>query len=288
MDPAVNLPPLDVPALLRAYALRPKKGLGQNFLVDPVALSRVAAAAEIGPGDVVLEIGPGLGSLTRYLAHAARRVVAVELDGSLFPALRQVLAGYDNVTLIQGDILDLDLAALVGSGGYVVAANIPYYITSAVIRHLLDRSPGQGEGAAAARPERITLTVQKEVGQRMIAQPGEMNLLALSVQVFGAPRLAASIPAGAFYPVPDVDSSVVCIDLYPQPLIAEASLDRFFELVRAGFHQKRKKLRNALSAGLGVSPLEIETWLKAAGIDPGRRAETLSLEEWKTLVFHPF
>jgi 16S rRNA (adenine1518-N6/adenine1519-N6)-dimethyltransferase len=250
---------LDVPALLRAYQLRPKKGLGQNFLVDPGALLRVAAAAEIGPEDVVLEIGPGLGSLTRYLARSARRVV-------------------------QGDILDLDPAELVGSGAYKVAANIPYYITSAVIRHLLDLHASDTPVTMPARPERLALTVQREVAQRIVARPGEMNLLALSVQVFGAPRVVATIPAGAFYPVPDVDSSVVRIDLYPQPVIAVGDLDRFFTLTRAGFSQKRKKLRNALSAGLSISTVDAETRLRAAGIDPGRRAETLSLEEWKRLV----
>jgi 16S rRNA (adenine1518-N6/adenine1519-N6)-dimethyltransferase len=309
MDSPLDLPPLDVPALLRAYGLRPKKGLGQNFLIDPTALKRVVAAAEIDPRDVVLEIGPGLGSLTRGLCRAAGRVVAVELDASLFPPLERVLATFDNVTLVQGDILKLDPAMLMGGDPYKVVANIPYYITSAVIRHLLEVKAGQGiasipgnvvlagsatlpsndvlPGSISSRPERIVLTVQKEVAQRICALPGDMNLLALSVQVFGTPRLVASIPAGAFYPAPDVDSSVVRIDIAPNPLIAGDLLDRFFELARAGFGQKRKKLRNALSAGLKLSPEQVSTWLESAGIDPGRRAETLGLEEWQALVLKP-
>ncbi len=288
MDSSVDLSPLDVTALLRAYGLRPKKGLGQNFLIDSTALKRVVAAAEIDPQDVVLEIGPGLGSLTRALCRVARRVVAVELDASLFPPLEHVLARFDNVTLVQGDILKLDPATLMGGDPYKVVANIPYYITSAVIRHLLEVKTLSASvtlpGSVGSRPERIVLTVQKEVAQRICALPGDMNLLALSVQVFGVPRLVASIPAGAFYPAPEVDSSVVRIDIAPTPLIAGELLDRFFELARAGFGQKRKKLRNALSAGLKRHPDQVSAWLESAGIDPGRRAETLSLEEWQALV----
>jgi len=284
MGSPLDFPPLDIPALLRAYKLRPKKGLGQNFLIDPAALRRVMEAADITPDDTVLEIGPGLGSLTRYLCRAARRVVAVELDAALLPVLQEVLAPFKNVDVVQGDILDLDPADLMRGEPYKVAANIPYYITSAVIRHLLDVKTGRGLVATHSRPERVTLTVQKEVAQRICAQPGDMSLLSLSVQVFGSARVVAQIPAEAFFPAPEVDSSVVRIDLYPQPVIPTGSLDRFFNLARAGFSQKRKKLRNSLSAGLHIPPEEAASRLQFAGIDPGRRAETLSLEEWKVLV----
>lgn len=275
MDSALNLPPLNVPALLREHGLRPDKSLGQNFLLDPVALRRIVEAAEIDPAGTVLEIGPGLGSLTRYLALAARRVVAVELDPDLLSPLRAVLANTENVTIIEGDILAQDPAALVGEPGYQVVANIPYYITSALIRHLLE---------APVRPSRLVLTVQREVAERICAGPGDLSLLALSVQVYGQPRIAARIPAGAFYPPPKIDSSVVRIDLYPEPRIPAGQLDIFFKLAKAGFSQKRKTLRNSLSAGLAWKPERAADFLTAAGIDPRRRAETLGLEEWGRLV----
>ncbi len=271
----MNLPPLNVPSLLRSHGLSPKKSLGQNFLVDPVALERIVRAAEIDAGRSVLEVGPGLGSLTRYLAKAAGRVVAVELDAALIPVLEDVLRETPNVEVIQGDILKLDPAQLMGEDGYFVVANIPYYITSNLIRHLLE---------APLKPQRLVLTVQREVAERITAGPGDMSLLALSVQVYGQPKIVARIPAGAFYPPPTVDSAVVRVDLYPEPVIPAAQLDVFFRLAKAGFGQKRKTLRNSLSAGLGMPPAGIAAMLEAAGIDPQRRAETLSMEEWKRLT----
>lgn len=273
--PARKIPTLDVPGLLRAYDLHPSKGLGQNFLVDPAALERVVAAAEIPADAEVLEVGPGLGSLTRYLAVSARRVVAVELDAHIFPALRSVLAKYNNVTLVQGDMLEQDPAQLMAADGYWVVANIPYYITSAIIRHLLE---------AGKKPARMVLTVQREVAQRICAAPGDMSLLALSVQVYGKPSIAAHIPAGAFYPPPKIDSAVVRVDLYPQPVIPHASLGTFFRLAKGGFSQKRKMLRNTLAAALHWDTPRTVALLEAAGIDPTRRAETLSLPEWAALT----
>lgn len=252
-----------------------RKSLGQNFLSDPGVLRRIVDAAGLEPGCEVLEIGPGLGSLTRCLALAARRVVAVELDGDLIPVLETVVGGLGNVEVVHGDMLKLDPARLMGGSGYFVAANIPYYITSAIIRHLLE---------AAARPRRIALTIQREVAERICAGPGDMSLLALSVQVYGQPSVAARIPAGAFYPPPKVDSAVVRVDLYPQPRIPAERLGDFFHLIKAGFSQKRKTLRNALSAGLACPPAQAEALLCAARIDPMRRAETLSIEEWQSLV----
>jgi 16S rRNA (adenine1518-N6/adenine1519-N6)-dimethyltransferase len=276
MDPAeIDLPRLEVAGLLRQSGLEPKKGLGQNFLADPAALRAVVAAAEISPDSAVLEVGPGLGHLTRYLAKAARRVVAVELDRDLIPVLGQVLAGDANVQVIQGDIMDLDPAELMGEPGYIVAANIPYYITSILIRHLLE---------ARHKPARLALTVQREVAERICAKPGDLSLLALSVQVYGKPRVAARLPAGAFIPPPKVDSAVVRVDLYPRPLIPAEQLDAFFQLAKAGYSQKRKTLRNSLSGGLRIEPARAGELLAQAGIDPQRRAETLSIEEWKLLV----
>jgi 16S rRNA (adenine1518-N6/adenine1519-N6)-dimethyltransferase len=269
-----NIPPINISHLLSKYGLRPHKGLGQNFLQDPLALERIVAAAEIRPTDTVLEIGPGLGSLTRYLAVSARSVVAVELDQHLLPPLKAVLAPYDNVRLIHGDILESNPAELIPDEEYLVVANVPYYITSAIIRHLLE---------ARSKPRRIVLTVQREVAQRICEKPGDMSVLALSVQVYGKPRIATHIPAGAFHPAPNVDSAVLVIDIYPEPLIAREHLDIFFRLIKAGFAQKRKTLRNSLSAGLSISASTAAELLTGVGIDPQRRAETLSLEEWERL-----
>jgi 16S rRNA (adenine1518-N6/adenine1519-N6)-dimethyltransferase len=269
------LPPLNVPELLRAYGLRPDKRLGQNFLVDPAALQRVVGAAGISPDDAILEIGPGLGGLTRYLAQAGRQVVAVELDGRLLPALQEVLRPFQNVRVVHGDILDLDPAELMAPAlsemdgerrpGYVVAANIPYYITSPLIRHLLE---------GTLPPQRLTLTVQAEVAERICAGPGEMSLLAIGVQIYGRPQVAARIPAGAFYPVPQVDSAIVRVELYPQPLFPAPILDQMFRLAKAGFSQKRKMLRNALAGGLGIPAAQAQELLRTAAIEPTRRAET--------------
>jgi 16S rRNA (adenine1518-N6/adenine1519-N6)-dimethyltransferase len=267
----MNLPPLNIPEILRQHSLKPDKRLGQNFLADPSALQRIVETAEIRSQDAILEIGPGLGSLTRYLASVAKKVVAVELDEDLISPLRDILAPYSNVTIIQGDILEMDSGQLMDQSSYLVVANIPYYITSAVIRHLLE---------AEVLPRRMVLTVQREVAQRICAEPGDLSLLALSVQVYGDPRIAARIPAGAFYPPPKVDSAVVNIDLYSQPRIPAEHLDTFFSLAKAAFSQKRKTLRNAISGSTHLSPAEAEALLRAAEINPGRRAQTVSIEEW--------
>jgi len=271
----VSLEPLDVPGLLRQYGLRPNKRLGQNFLIDHAALQRVVDASGVTAQDDVLEIGPGLGSLTRLLAVQAQQVLAVELDAGLLPALQQVISPYQNVTILQGDILAYDPARLMEQAGYLVIANIPYYITSAVIRHLLESS---------RPPQRLVLTVQREVAERICAAPGDMSLLALSVQVYGFPQTVSSIPAGAFYPAPQIDSAVVRVDLYPQPSIAQPRMRSFFRLAKAGFSQKRKTLRNSLAAGMHWSPEQASAILLASGIDPQRRAETLSLGEWEALA----
>ena len=263
---------LDVRGLLRRFNLHPKKRLGQNLLVDEAGLAKVAAAADLGPADTVLEIGAGLGSITRHLAPLVQRVVAVEVDSTLLPVLEVTLQGFDNVELIQADILRLDLARTAGlPDGYKVAANIPYYITSAVIRQLLE---------SAVRPSIIVLTVQREVAERIMAEPGDMSLLAISVQFYSQPRRMARLPAGAFYPAPAVDSDVIRLDVRPEPAVQVDDVNHFFRVVKAGFSQKRKQLRNALSGGLRLEPPEVDALLAVAGVSPQRRAETLSLAEW--------
>jgi 16S rRNA (adenine1518-N6/adenine1519-N6)-dimethyltransferase len=268
-----------VAELLRRYNVRPDKSLGQNFLIEENALRRIVSAAEISPQEDVLEIGAGLGSLTRHLCGVARHVVAVELDSRLFPLLEEVLSNHKNLRLVQGDILALDPTVLMADSeaarGYLVVANIPYYMTSALLRHLLE---------AQQTPRRMVLTVQVEVAERICAKPGAMSLLALSVQVYGKPEVIIRIPAGAFYPTPKVDSAVVRVDISATPVIPSAKIDVFFRLAKAGFSQKRKTLRNALSGGMHWSPVRAAELLNLAGIEPMRRAETLSLEEWETLV----
>ena len=267
-----SIPPLNAAAVLKRYGLHADKRLGQNFLQDHFALEKIATAAEIQADDCVLEIGPGLGSLTRYLAVSARQVTAVELDPDLLNPLKAVLTPHPNVRIIHGDILELRVADLVDQSGYIVAANIPYNITSAIIRHLLESDP---------KPRRIVLTIQKEVAERICAKPGDLSLLALSVQVYGSPSIQSKIPAGAFHPIPNVDSAILRIDIYDQPLISAEMLSTFFKLIKAGFSQKRKTLRNSLSSGLHIKPQDAETLLNKSNIDPMRRAETLSIAEWK-------
>lgn len=263
----------NVPALLRAHGLHPRKGLGQNFLISQAALENIVAAADLSAEDVVVEVGAGLGTLTRLLAQKAGRVAAVELDAALVAILRDEVNDLPNVEIVHGDILqlsDLDLP----HRGYKVVGNLPYYITSAVLRRFLEKEP---------RPEIMVVTVQREVAERIVAGPGEMSLLSISVQFYGQPSIVARIKAGSFYPSPRVDSAVVRIDVGERPtvLLGEGIDDRaFFRVVRAGFGQKRKMLRNALSAGLGMPPARVESALGQAGVDPRRRAETLSLDEW--------
>jgi 16S rRNA (adenine1518-N6/adenine1519-N6)-dimethyltransferase len=290
--------PIRLAELLRRHGLHLKKGLGQNFLADPVHLDRIVAAAELTPDDVVVEVGPGVGTLTARLASQAGRVVAVELDASLLPALHETLTPYDNVTIVQGDILQLDPADLSSrsltpaadatSGPltinrspftithYKVVANLPYYITSAAIRHLL---------TAERPPALLVLTVQREVAQRIVARPPDMSLLAVSVQFFAQPEIVARIPAGAFYPPPKVDSAILRLRPWPQPPVDVPDVDAFFAVARAGFSQRRKQLRNALRANLELPQNQIDAMLSAAGIDPQRRAETLTLAEWAQLAW---
>ena len=274
--------------LLQAYDLRPRRSLGQNFLVDPTAPGRIVSGAEVSSQDVVLEVGAGVGTLSAALAERAGQVLAVETDPQLVTVLQEELGERDNVQIIHGDILALDPAVLLDKPSppatslwgpllehYLVVANLPYYITAAVIRHLFE---------ASVRPQRAIFTVQYEVAQRMTAQPDEMSLLAVSVQFYGTPRILFRLKRGAFYPAPAVDSAVVRIDLYPTPPVETADVEGFFRIVRAGFAQRRKQLKNTLGAGLQLDSNEVAGVLSAAKIDPARRAETLSLEEWGRVV----
>jgi 16S rRNA (adenine1518-N6/adenine1519-N6)-dimethyltransferase len=273
----------DIRSLLQRFGIRPSKGLGQNFLMDERLLERIVEASAPTAEDTVLEVGPGLGWLTAQLAERAGRVVAVELDQRMLAILRETLSAYPNLTLVHGDILEADIARLIaapaGAGErlphYQVVANLPYYITSAAIRKLLETPP---------RPARLTLMVQREVAQRIIAAPGDLSLLAISVQVFGRAEIVARVPAAAFYPSPKVDSAILCIHTFEQPQVSEALLARFFEVVRAGFGQKRKQLHNSLSHGLTLAHEQVFEALDKAHLAPERRPQTLSIAEWLRLT----
>lgn len=269
--------------------VKAKKSLGQNFLNDPHYLERIIASAELTSEDLVLEIGPGQGSLTRELAARAAGLMAVELDDRLITPLRAMFATQlGRIRIVHGDILELDPAALIddlaadlpgrepnltSGAAYKVVANLPYYITSAVLRQLLE---------ARRPPTRAVVLVQVEVAQRICARPGDMSLLAASVQYYAQPQLVDRVPAGAFRPIPKVDSAILRLDVYPQPAV-DVPAERFFTVVRAGFGQKRKQLLNSLTSGLSLPKQAVVAALECAGIDPMRRAETLALPEWSSL-----
>jgi 16S rRNA (adenine1518-N6/adenine1519-N6)-dimethyltransferase len=272
---------------LRKHGVRSDKRLGQHILVDPRAIERIVEAAELDETDVVLEVGPGPGTLTVHLARQAGRVIAVELDERMLAPLNELLGEQKNVRIVHGDILEQDVAKLVGEGPYKVVANLPYYVTSAVLRHVFESS---------VRPVRLVVTVQREVAERIVGRPGHgqrrrkqeagprMSLLAVSVQFYGVPRIVARIPAGAFRPVPAVDSAVVRVDLYDPLPWGEVDVRRFFDVARAGFAQSRKQLHNTLIHNLGLPAERVRAGLEAAGIDGRRRAETLSVQEWVDLA----
>lgn len=277
---------MNVRKVLREWDLRPDQSLGQSFLVDPVILGRIASAADLSSQDVVLEIGAGTGALTRHLAEEAGHVVALELDQRLVQVLQDELAEQDNITVVQGDVLALDPVFLIDdacskpgllTASYKVVGNLPYYITSAILRHLLE---------AAQRPELMVVTVQYEVARRIVAEPGDMSLLAVSVQFYGEPELLFRIKRGSFYPTPTVDSGVVRVNVHDSPPLPPHETALFFDVVRAGFSQRRKQLHNALSLGLGefLTKDEAVDLLDEAGIDHRRRGQTLSVEEWIALA----
>jgi len=261
--------------LLEHHAIFPKKSLGQNFLHDPNLLEKIAEIADLTPQTTVLEVGPGTGNLTRVLAQQAGRVIAVEIDDRLMMLLEREFADHPRVKLALADILEVNLRELVGDDPYIVVANLPYYITSAILRYFLE---------ASHKPMRLVVTVQYEVAERLVAEPGDMSLLAVSAQFYGHPQIMLRLNPAVFWPRPEVDSAVVRLDVYDQPPIAVPGEKQFFRIVRAGFGQKRKQLRNSISAGLHLDKSQADQLLIQAGVDPQRRAETLSLDEWAAIT----
>jgi 16S rRNA (adenine1518-N6/adenine1519-N6)-dimethyltransferase len=270
-------PPRTPPAiktLLHSLGLRPQKGFGQNFLTSESVLDKIVRAADVQPGDMVIEVGPGLGHLTEHLASVAQRVVAVEIDRGLVRLLREMYASVPNVEIVEQDILEFDPSAYVAGRPYKVVANLPYYITSAALRHFLEN---------ATPPVLLVVMVQREVAQRIMAPEGDLNLLAISVRVYGEPRVAVRVPASAFYPQPTVESAVLKIQVFDGPRIV-AIPEKFFKVVSSGFATQRKQLHNSLAQRLWMPPGEAPDIIEAAGIDPKRRAQTLSIDEWDHLT----
>ncbi|MFO7996869.1 MAG: 16S rRNA (adenine(1518)-N(6)/adenine(1519)-N(6))-dimethyltransferase RsmA [Dehalococcoidia bacterium] len=274
--------------MARQFDFRPKKSLGQHFLRDEAVLERILSAAELSHGDIVIEIGPGLGVLTEGLAKRGARVIAVELDSKLVALLKKRLATFPEVKIVHGDILKVtprqllqdNLTASEAVRGYKVIANLPYYITSPVLCHFLEAEP---------RPSEMVVMVQKEVGEVIAASPGKMRLLSVKAQFHSKPAVVCYVPAASFYPPPKVESVVLRLDVYSEPPIEISDVASFFDIVMHGFRSPRKQLRNSLAHSLEMPPDQAASLLEKAGIEARRRAETLSMEEWRELwkIFAP-
>ncbi len=251
---------------------RARKSLGQHHLVDTGVLSRILDAAELTEEDVVLEVGPGLGTLTRGLVERVSRVVAVEMDPRLAASLASRLGHPANLTTVEGDARTMDIVSLVGNEpGYKVVANLPYYAANPIVRRLLEAEP---------KPGLMVFMVQQEVARVMVAEPGRMGLLSVTTQFYAQPVLVCDVPPAAFRPPPKVTSAVVRLEIRPHPAVAVADREAFFALVRAGFSAPRKQLRNSLGHGLGVPAALVGQLLEGLDLDGRRRAETLTLDEW--------
>lgn len=253
------------------YDMTPKKSLGQHWLHDRDVLQAMCDAGEVSKEDTVVEIGPGLGTLTELLVEQAKQVTAVEYDKELFVALRKSMVK-SNLNIVNDDCLKFDYSKMPKS--YKVVANIPYYLTSNLLR-VLSESPNP--------PSVIALLIQKEVAERVAAAPGEMSILSVTTQYYYRPSLDMIVPAALFTPPPKVDSQIIKLVLRDTPLFPDLDVARYFRLVKAGFAQRRKKLRSSLAAGLHIDKTEVEQMLMKAGVDPNARPQELSLEQWHAL-----
>ena len=262
--------------ILRRFNLHADKKLGQNFLISEDVVRRIAAAAELAEGDAVLEIGPGIGTLTQALAETGADVTAVELDRRLLPVLDKTLEGYTNVRVINADVLELNVNEAMGGKAFKVAANLPYYITTPIIFALLEKK---------LPVERMVVMVQKEVAERMTAAPGgkEYGALSVAMQYYTEPELAFIVPPDCFIPRPSVDSAVVVCKNRATPPVDVCDEKLFFKVVKAAFSLRRKMLSNALK-NMGITAQQAQEWLALAGIDPKRRGETLSLQDFANLT----
>jgi 16S rRNA (adenine1518-N6/adenine1519-N6)-dimethyltransferase len=272
--------------LLARYELKARKGLGQHFLINSGVLNKITRVAALSSNDLVIEIGPGMGVLTRELVDRSGFVIAVELDTKMVELLQGTLTSYRNFSIINRDILavePLDLieqeksrfpSSISDFRQYKLVANLPYYITQPIIRHFCE---------AKLKPQSMVIMVQKEVAQNIVARPGDLSILAISVQFYGRPQIIDYVPAGNFYPPPKVDSAILKIDLYPDPPFKVTGEESFFKVVRAGFCARRKQVANSLAQGLDIPKLKVLSLLEKAEVLPRKRPEDLTLEEWARL-----
>lgn len=268
--------------IMQRYNISANKALGQNFLIDPNILDKIVAAGEVTKENFVVEIGPGLGSLTQKLADAAGEVTVIEKDRNLLPILKKTLNEYNNISYIEGDVLKVNWDEVIPAGKKPkVIANLPYYITTPIIMGFFEKK---------IPTDRLVFMVQREVAERMVANPGgkDYGSLSIAVQFYSVPEIVTIVPPTVFIPRPDVDSAVVRLVTRETPAVVVQSEETFFTTVRAAFQQRRKTLRNALtnSPELHLSKDQVETVLQAAGIDPQIRGERLSLEEFGRISDH--
>lgn len=276
MDKPIIASPQVTQHILNRFKLRADKKLGQNFLIDENVVRQIVAAAELSEADTVLEVGPGIGTLTQGLAESKARVVAVELDTRLLPVLATTLNGYDNVRVVHGDILKVNIMEEVGAPSFKVCANLPYYITTPIIFALLEKRLPM---------ERLVAMVQKEVAERMAAQPGgkEYGALSVAIQYYTEPEIAFIVPPTSFIPAPAVESAVIVCKRRIKPPVEVCDEGLFFRVVKAAFSLRRKMLSNSLK-NMGIKSEQVAKWLELAGVDGKRRAETLSLEDFAKLT----
>ncbi len=265
------------------YDARPLKRMGQNFLIDKSVLQKIIIAAELNPNDVILEIGPGIGTLTQELAKKTKLVIAVEKDRKMAEILKVTMNGLKNVDVLNDDILKLNNFKLISNckfqiSNYKVVANLPYYITSPVIRKFLENPPDKKQ------PELMVLMVQKEVAQRICAKPPDMSLLSVSVQFYARPKIISYVSKNCFWPSPKVDSAIIKIIPRNSALISAPFRACFFKIVKAGFSQPRKQLGNNLSKMLKLDKQKTSSWLLENNLSPTQRAETLSINDWLNLA----
>ena len=276
MDKPIIASPQVTQHILNRFKLRADKKLGQNFLIDENVVRQIVEAAELSEADTVLEVGPGIGTLTQGLAESKAKVVTVELDTRLLPVLATTLEGYDNVRVVHGDILKVNIMEEVGAPEFKVCANLPYYITTPIIFALLEKRLPM---------ERLVAMVQKEVAERMAAQPGgkEYGALSVAIQYYTEPEIAFIVPPTSFIPAPAVDSAVIVCKRRAKPPVEVCDEALFFRVVKAAFSLRRKMLSNSLK-NMGIKGEQVTKWLELAGVDGKRRAETLSLEDFAKLT----
>jgi 16S rRNA (adenine1518-N6/adenine1519-N6)-dimethyltransferase len=260
--------------ILEKYRTKPSHLMGQNFLVNAGVLANIIEASNISPDDVVVEVGPGIGTLTQALAQKAKKVIAIEKDKAMVEILKETMKEYNNVEIIHADILQPNSYTL-DSRPYKVVANIPYYLTSALIRQFLEEKN---------QPESMILMIQKEVAQRICAKPPSMSILAAAVQIYAEPKIISYVSKNSFWPAPEVDSAIIKIIPHSSALSSAEFRNKFFRILKAGFSHPRKQLINNLSASLKKERGQTKEWLLKNSIQPTQRAETLTIEDWKDLA----